>query len=30
MALRAYAANQNVINAIDQTASRMIDQVGAP
>jgi flagellar basal-body rod protein FlgG len=30
MAMRAYAANQNVINAIDQTASRMIDQVGAP
>ena len=30
LALRAYAANQQVINAIDETASRLIDQVGAP
>ncbi len=30
MALRAYGANQKVITAIDETMSRMIDQVGAP
>lgn len=30
MALRAYAANQRVIQAIDETASRMINQVGMP
>ena len=30
LALRAYAANQRVITAIDETASRLIDQVGAP
>lgn len=29
-ALRAYAANQRVLSAIDETASRLIDQVGAP
>lgn len=28
MALRAYAANQKVISTIDETVSRMIDQVG--
>lgn len=30
MALRAYAANQRVIQAIDETSSRLIDQVGSP
>lgn len=30
MALRAYAANQRVIAAIDETVSRLINQVGAP
>lgn len=30
LALRAYAANQRVITAIDETANRLIDQVGAP
>lgn len=30
MALRAYAANQKVINSIDETTGRMIDQVGSP
>ncbi len=30
LALRAYGANQQVISAIDQTASRMIDQIGQP
>mgnify|MGYP001580144654 CR=1 FL=1 len=30
MALRAYGANQQVIQAIDETVSRLIDQVGAP
>ena len=30
LALRAYAANQNVIHAMDETVSRMIDQVGMP
>ena len=30
LALRAYAANQRVITAIDETMSRLIDQVGAP
>ncbi len=30
MALRAYAANQRVISAIDETVSRLINQVGAP
>ena len=29
-ALRAYAANQRVLSAIDETTSRLIDQVGAP
>lgn len=29
-ALRAYAANQKVITAIDETMSRLIDQVGMP
>lgn len=29
-ALRAYAANQRVIQAIDETSSRLIDQVGSP
>jgi flagellar basal-body rod protein FlgF len=30
LALRAYAANQRVISSIDETVSRLIDQVGAP
>lgn len=30
MALRAYGANQKVISSIDETVSRMIDQVGSP
>ena len=30
MALRAYGANQKVITSIDETLSRMIDQVGGP
>jgi flagellar basal-body rod protein FlgG len=30
LAARSYAANQRVINAIDETASRLIDQVGMP
>lgn len=30
LALRAYSANQRVINAIDETISRLIDSVGAP
>lgn len=30
LGLRAYAANQRVINAIDETMSRLIDQVGSP
>lgn len=30
LAMRAYSANQRVINAIDETASRLIDSVGAP
>lgn len=30
LALRAYAANQQAIQSIDETASRMINQVGAP
>ena len=30
MALRAYGANQKVISTIDETVSRMIDQVGSP
>jgi flagellar basal-body rod protein FlgG len=30
LAARNYAANQRVINAIDETASRLIDQVGMP
>ena len=30
MALRAYAANQRVMQSIDETASRLIDQVGSP
>lgn len=30
LGLRAYAANQRVINAIDETASRLIEQVGTP
>jgi len=28
--LRAYAANQRVINSVDETMSRLIDQVGSP
>ena len=30
MALRAYAANQQVISSVNETASRLIDQVGSP
>lgn len=30
LALRAYGANQKVITSIDETVSRLIDQVGAP
>lgn len=30
LGLRAYAANQKMINAIDETWSRLIDQVGMP
>lgn len=30
LALRAYGANQQVIQAIDETVGRLIDQVGAP
>jgi len=30
LGVRAYAANQRVIMAIDETASRLIDQVGTP
>lgn len=30
LALRAYSANQRVINAIDETVSRLIDSVGSP
>ena len=30
LALRAYAANQQVINAFDQTMTRVIEQVGMP
>ncbi len=30
MGLRAYAANQRVINSVDETMSRLIDQVGSP
>jgi len=30
LSLRAYGANQRVINAIDETLSRLIDQVGSP
>ena len=30
LALRAYSANQKAITAIDETLSRLIDQVGAP
>jgi flagellar basal body rod protein FlgG len=28
MALRAYAANQQVISSVSETTSRLIDQVG--
>lgn len=30
MALRAYSANQKVIQTIDETTGRMVDQVGSP
>jgi flagellar basal-body rod protein FlgF len=30
LGLRAYAANQKVINSVDETVSRLIDQVGTP
>ena len=30
LGLRAYAANQKVINAMDETMTRVIDQVGSP
>ena len=30
MGLRAYAANQKVINSVDETLSQLIDRVGSP
>jgi flagellar basal body rod protein FlgG len=30
LGLRAYAANQKVINTMDETTTRLIEQVGMP